>query len=212
MADAVNEACDSGLLEAGSPRSGTTPQIRAEHILPTIKETLINFGRVLTFSQADPYYKTTLSTQLNGQPELREEYETFLGNEVNWIAKAGTDEPYYSPLQQISYLLLNLIRYLFAILVPVWFAAVLFLQIRKTPCCLCRGASPLAVLCWIIQLGLLACLLLRCAIVAFMSVAAFNDVEDIMYLCSAHPILLLYLLVGSFFPVCLNRKKQEKII
>ena len=198
LADAVNAACDSGLLEAGPPRSGTTPAIRAEHILPTIKETFLNLGRVLSFSQADPYYKTTLSTQLNGQPELREEYEDFLGCGVNWIAKAGTDEPYYSPIQQMSYLALNIIRYLFAVLVPIWFAVVLVCQVLKTRRCFGREGSSLLRLCWIIELGLLCCLLLRCAIVAFMSVAAFNDVEDIMYLSSAHPILLLYLLIGSF--------------
>ncbi len=213
LADAVNAACDSGLLEAGPARSGTTPTIRAEHILPTIKETFINLGRVLTFSQADPYYKTTLSTQLNGQPELRQEYEEFLGCGVNWIAKAGSDQPYYSPLQQASYLVLNLIRYLFAVVVPVWFAAVFVLQIRGARRCFGRGAQPAALLCWLIQLGLFACLMLRCAIVAFMSVAAFNDVEDIMYLSSAHPILLLYLLVGtlSFFAARGSRTEDLSI-
>ena len=198
LADAVNEACDSGLLEAGSPRSGTTPQIRAEHILPTIKETLINLGRVLTFSQADPYYKTTLSTQLNGQPELREEYETFLGNEVNWIAKAGTDEPYYTPSQQRAYFVLQAVRFSFSLVLPVLFFALFLSQLfrmahqKKHP-----FSAGERMIFWI-EFGLFACLLLRCAIVAFMSVAAFNDVEDIMYLSSAHPIALLYVLIGLF--------------
>ena len=105
----------------------------------------------------------------------------------------------------MSYLALNIIRYLFAVLVPIWFAVVLVCQVLKTRRCFGREGSSLLRLCWIIELGLLCCLLLRCAIVAFMSVAAFNDVEDIMYLSSAHPILLLYLLIGSFtFPFIQN--------
>ena len=196
LADAVNAACDSGLLEAGPPRSGTTPVIRAEHVLPTIKETFLNLGRVLTFSQADPYYKTTLSTQLNGQPELRQEYEEFLGCGVNWIAKEGTDEPYYTPSQQRAYFALQAVRFLFTLALPVLFFAALLGQLLR----ICRAKKqPLSSeerMVYLITFGLFACLLLRCAIVAFMSVAAFNDVEDIMYLSSAHPIALLYAIIG----------------
>lgn len=194
LAAAVNAACDSGLLQAGPPRSGTAPAIKAEHILPTAAEGLANFGRLLVFSEAAPYYKTTLSAQ----PELRAEYEAFLGSGVNWAARAGSDEPFYSLPRQACYAVLELIWGLFALLTPPCFALALFGQLkaaRRLPGW-AKGRQAAPLLLWVIQLGLLLAALLRCFIVGFMSVAAFNDVEDIMYLCSAHPILLLYCILG----------------
>ena len=200
LAAAINAACDDGKLEAGPRRSGTTPPIKAEYVLPTLREGFVNLGRVLTFRQAEPAFWDTMSLELNGQPELRAEYEAFLRNGVNWQAQEGSAKPYYAPVRQIAYKLLTVVQYVFALVTPLGFAAALVWQ-WKGAAAIVRGIrtkqAPDCLLLWLIQLGLLLSVLLRCFIVAFMAVAAFNDVGDIMYLSSAHPILLLYAVLGT---------------
>lgn len=198
VAAQVNALCEDGTLPAGPRRSGTTPKIEAKYVWPTLKETAGNLARVLMFREAEPAYWTEMSLQMNAEPELRSEYETFLRNGCNWQAQAGSDLPYYSPVRQIAYKLLTAVQWLYALALPVAFAAALFCQCRAAAWVFrLREKRPCAgLLVWVLLLGLLLCMILRCAIIAFMFTASFNNVPHIMYLAAVHPIALLYTLLG----------------
>lgn len=198
VAAQINALCDSGAVPAGPRRSGTTPKIEAKYVLPTLKETAANMGRVLTFREAEPAFWETMSLQLNAEPALRAEYEEFLGSGCNWQAQAGTDRPYYSPVRQIAYKLLTAVQWAYAVLLPLAFAAALFCQCRAAAWVFrLREKRPGGeLLVWVLLLGLLLCMVLRCAIIAFMFTASFNSVQHVMYLAAVHPIALLYALLG----------------
>lgn len=196
LAQQVNELCDTGRVPAGKRRSSTMPAIKGKYVLPTLKEGAANLGRVLTFAEAEPAYWTQMSEQLMMEPQLREEIETFLGNEVNWQAQANTALPYYSPARQIAFKLLELVRWGYALLLPLGFAAAVFFQLSETRRAFARGAKAETTLVWLIMLGLGLSILLRCFMIAFMFVASFNNVVHIMYLCPAHVLALLYTVLG----------------
>lgn len=162
----------------------------------------MNFVRVVCFSQAQSYYSDSVPLQLGADAILREEYETFLLNKVTWIAQEGSNRPAYSALQKLCYAILEFVRLGFSALTPALFVYCAYFHIRCTPFLLKTIRQKnfcYESLLWLMGLGLLLCVFLRCLIVGFMSIAAFNDVEDIMYLCSAHPILLLYCFLGHVY-------------
>jgi len=59
-----------------------------------------------------------------------------------------------------------------------------------------RRKTTEGLLLWLILLGLLAMALLRCAMIAFMEVAAFDIGTYVMYLSTVHPLLILFAGVG----------------
>ena len=71
----------------------------------------------------------------------------------------------------------------------------------------CGAALPRMV--WLIELGLLLSIFLRCCMIAYMFVAAFNNVTRIMYLCPAHPLALLYAVLGTAM-LCARRRSERE--
>ncbi|MEG1175719.1 MAG: hypothetical protein RSD62_03630 [Ruthenibacterium sp.] len=198
VADKINALCDSGALPgSGGKISTTLMPFRARYFLPTLREAGINVGRMLVFSEAAPAFDTISVTP----PDLQAQYEAFLGNACNISAKPYTDEAYYLPKQQRAYFVFTALQGAYAVCVSVMFAAAVLWQAvglfqlahsagTKTP-------WPPRVLWWV-QLGLLCSVLLRCAIVAYLFVTAFNaGVGRLPYLCGAHPALLLFCFIGT---------------
>ncbi len=196
LAAEVNALCDTGAVQAGPPRSGTMPRIEARYIAPTLWEALQNLGRVLTFAEARPAHWTAMSEELSMNAELRAEVEAFLKNETNWQAQAGTVLPYYNPAQRLAYHLLDAVRWLYAFLLPVGFVLALVWQAAFARRVFAKNAPALPRMVWLIQLGLLLSILLRCCMIAFLFVASFNNVPHVMYLAAAHPLALLYAVLG----------------
>lgn len=204
VAEKVNALCDDGTLPAASGRrSGTTPPVRAQDVLPTLAEGFVNMGRALTFAEAEPAWWDTMSEQLSMEPQLREEYEAWLKSGCNWMAQEGTNRPYYSPVRQIAYKLLELVRFAYMLALPLAFAAALFWQARSARRVWQNSGDAL---CWLAALGLLLCMLLRCMMIAFMFVTSFNDVPRIMYLAAVHPMAILYACIGCAMLAAARRK------
>lgn len=196
LAAEINALCDIGAVQAGPPRSGTMPRIEARYIAPTLWEGVLNFGRVLTFAEAQPAYWTQMSEELSMNAELRAEVEAFLKSGTNWQAQAGTVLPYYSPIRQIAYRLLDAVRWAYALLLPVGFALALGWQVVCARRVFAKNAPALPRMVWLIQLGLVLSIFLRCCMIAFLFVTSFNNVPHVMYLASAHPLALLYTVLG----------------
>ena len=194
VADAINALCDSGQLESNGPkRSSTTPPIRMEYVPDVLAEGVRSLLHTLTFRDCAPYYADQRSLVL---PEDEAVYEAYLGQQVNSAARAGSDLPYYSPLQKLVFAGMEAIRLVYAVGLPVLFAAAVVLQIRQGFRLLQlrkqKAIQPGQALLWVLLLGLVAMALLRCFMIAFVEVASFNIGTSTMYLSTVHPLLLLY--------------------
>ena len=194
VADAINALCDSGQLESNGPkRSSTTPPIRMEYVPDVLAEGVRGLLHTLTFRDCAPYYADQRSLIL---PEDEAVYETYLGQQVNSAAQAGSDLPYYSPLQKLVFAGMEAICLVYAMGLPVLFAAAVVLQIRQGFRLLQlrkqKAIQPGQALLWVLLLGLVAMALLRCFMIAFVEVASFNIGTSTMYLSTVHPLLLLY--------------------
>lgn len=194
VADAINALCDSGQLESNGPkRSSTTPPIRMEYVPDVLAEGVRSLLHTLTFRDCAPYYADQRSLIL---PEDKAVYEAYLGQQVNSAARAGSDLPYYSPLQKLVFAGMEAIRLVYAVGLPVLFAAAVVLQIRQGFRLLQlrkqKAIQPGQALLWVLLLGLVAMALLRCFMIAFVEVASFNIGTSTMYLSTVHPLLLLY--------------------
>ena len=197
VAEKVNALCDSGVLEAGPRLSGTQQPLRAAYVLPTLREGAANLGRMLVFAEADPAY-----TEISVIPaDMVEDYESFLGETCTLSAKPNTADAYYTPRQERAYFVLRCVRWAYAVGVPLAFLAALVWQVCATRQ-LCKSARekkrwPLLLL-WLVQLGLLLTVLLRCFLVGYLFASSFNPwVGRLMYLCGAYPALLLFCFTGS---------------
>ena len=194
VADRINALCDSGFLASqGGRRTGTAPPIRADYVGPVLAEGFKSLGYSLTFRGCEPYDAQNMSLLL---PEDQALWEGYLGERANAAAQAGTALPYYSPLQKAVYLFLELVRAVYAALVPLLFAAALLVWVRQGMALLRQRrqkALPQGrALLWALLGGLLGMALLRCFMIAFMEVASFNIGTYAMYLSTVHPLLLLF--------------------
>lgn len=194
VADAINAAVDSGVLTAAvGERSSTTPIIKGYHVLPTIRETLYSFGYCATFRDCLCYYPDQLSLITVEDAAI---WQAYLGNDANYAAQPYTDIPSYSGLQRLVYTAFNCLIPLYAVLVPVLLAWAVVRLVRGGLAML-KARSADGLLLWLILLGLLGMALLRCAMIAFMEVAAFNIGTYVMYLSTVHPLLITFAVAGT---------------
>ena len=193
VADGINKAIDSGVLTAAAgPRSSTTPIIRGYHVLPTIQEAFYSFYYCATFQDCSCYFKEQLSF---ATPEQAMEIAAYVGSVPTYSAVPYTDIPYHTPRQLQIYTLFNMIQMVYSVAVPILLVWAVVRLVRDAVQMLRRKTAD-GLLVWLILLGLVAMALLRCAMIAFMEVAAFNIGTYVMYLSTVHPLLILFAGVG----------------
>ncbi|MDD4849401.1 MAG: hypothetical protein PHO10_01730 [Gemmiger sp.] len=195
VAEEINRLCDEGVLPArGGRRSGTTPPIRAAHIAPVLAESAKSALWALTFQDC----AAVEALRSIGTTEDIATWQAYLGVGFNSAAEAGKDTPYYSPLQKLAYGVLGAVRWVYALALPVLFAAALFLQFRPRRLRAVWRGSALARVTWLLLFGFLGMAALRCGMIAFMEVSSFGIGTSTMYLATVHPLLLLYGLAGVY--------------
>ncbi|MBQ8646853.1 MAG: hypothetical protein IJ484_01780, partial [Oscillospiraceae bacterium] len=188
VAAEINALCDSGVLPSeGGQRSGTAPPIRPDDILPTLAE----FGRSLVYCLTFRGCEPCVEEISVGTAEDIAVWEDYLNTRCNLAAQAGTALAYYGPLQQIAFLVFRVLQAVYAVVLPLTFAAALWRFVRRVPALLHGGKGALL---WWLQLGLLGMALLRAAMISFMEVASFNIGTYVMYLATVHPLLVLFTL------------------
>ena len=189
VADAINAACDNGTLPARSGRRSATSQpIRAQYVLPAIREAAKSAVWALTFQDCPAYYQTLRSI---GTTEDVAQWSAYLHCNFNNAAEAGKDTPYYAPLQKLAYRALGVLRCVYAVLLPLTFVWAVVRHLCALPMVLRRRTAG-AALPWLLLFGLLAMAALRCGMIAFVEVSSFGIGTSTMYLSTVHPLLLLY--------------------
>ncbi len=196
VADGINAAIDDGTLTAQiGERNSTTPIITTEHILPTIGETFVSFFYCITFQDTSVYYQAERSIASAEEAAL---WEAYLGSSANVAAIGGEDAPYYAPVQLLVYHAFNAVAWLYRIGVPLLFAFACYRQGRAL-CAICKAKAfgDKRFLYWLILFGVFGMALLRCAMIAFMEVAAFDIGTYVMYLATVHPLLIVFAVMGA---------------
>ena len=211
VAQAINTLCEEGALPSeGGRRSSTTPPIRAEYVPGVLAESLRSLGYVLTCGGCQPYE----ADRTIGTTEDLAVWEEYLHTPTNVAAVAGTDDPYYNPLQKGAFALLSGVRWLYALALPLSFAAGTLLWLRagwllwKKR----RQTGGESLLVWFILLAVLAMAALRIGMIAFVEVASFNIGTYVMYLATVHPLLILFSGVACLHwgPGALRRKDSAR--
>ncbi len=219
LAEKINALGDSGALPASGRRSSVSPPIRGEYIAPVTKEALYSLWFCATFQQSDarPMFSPA-SNDPGFYAETIAPMEDFLEEKALTATKENSTEPYFTPVQNLQFQLLDILRYGYAVLLPCALAAALTWQVlagvqfvgrlRK------KQKSSTQSLLWWIMAGILLCILLRVFMVAFVTVSSFTIGTFIMYLASVHPLMLLYGFVGTTLLVrqllAWRRAKREK--
>ncbi len=214
LAADINALCDSGTLAAAhGQRSSVSPPIRAEYIGPVLTEGLYNVWFSATFMQCEPH--SLFSPGGNDAVHYAEKLqpmEEYLNEAALTATQANSTLPYYTPYQQAAFFVLQAVRYVYAFVTPLAFAAALVWQVLAAVKLFAglkkRNSSPSGWLVWFVMLGLLFCILLRAFMVAFVSVSSFTIGPYVMYLASIHPLLLLYAMLGAGMLFMQWRKKR----
>lgn len=194
VASQVNKLCDEGTLPSIGKRSSTVSPIKVEYILPTLKETVLNMWRCVSFAEAAPVFREI--SQGHGTSVIGE-YENYLHDKSNSVATEDGTQPYYSNKQKMSNFILSFVRVIYAILTPaiacVAFCATIYMVYAFYKHKKGNGLTLILIL------GVLATALLRCGMIGYIFVSSFDyKLERIMYLSSAHPLLLIYGFVSLY--------------
>ncbi len=207
VADEVNAACDAGLVPAGARYSGVMSPVRMEYVPATLGK-FGDFLRVmLLFEQTEPTQELSIA-----RPDQSEEWESFLHCTSTKAAKAGTAEPYFSPYQELAYLVLDAVTW--AMRVLVWPALVLTAVwiVRYVRLCARRAREkrvPDDLAGCILAAGFFLTGLLRVAAVSFIFAASFSINPYLMYVAPACPLMVFFLAFGcaKFFELRAARRE-----
>ena len=187
-ADAINAACDAGVLPSRTgKRVATNQPIRAALVPDTLRETAAGFAHALFFADCPP--QESLLSLAN--PDDTAVYTAYLHCGLNGSAQAGTDKPYYNPVQQAAYAVMNAICAVYRWFLWLLLAAAVVRHlagVRKV----CTAPAPQTAVPWLLLFGLLGMAVLRCAMIAFVEVSSFGIGTSTMYLATVHPLLVLF--------------------
>ena len=87
------------------------------------------------------------------------------------------------------------VRCLYAVLLPLAFVYALYLNLKNIPAVF-KSRRAEAILPWAMLWSLLFMAALRCAMIAFVEVSSFGIGTSTMYLATVHPLLILFAAVG----------------
>ena len=205
VADKINALCDDGTLPASKMHhNSTTPPIRMEYVPDVIAEGIHSLGFVMTFQDCE----ASLSELTIGPLEDLNVWMDYLGSRTNHAAIAGTADPFYSPLQNFAYLILHIIRNIYAVALPIGLVAAVVLQLRRLVQMI-RTKNGQGLMLWTVLLGVLFMGIFRAFMIAFVEVASFNIGTYVMYLSTVHPLLILYAAAGILTALKMNGAQKE---
>ena len=204
---------EEGVIAFAHRGHSTVPYRRWEYLVPTLRETGSGLAMALWMPTFDPAPQMSVFSDVpSADPE---EMLAFLRADMVRGYVAGTDQPYYNPLQRAVFLaedalcLLWRVCILPAVLAGLWAACrggkngFALLLGKKTACG--TESSRAAFAAWVLLWGLLLTALLRCGLMAYMEVTAFAIGTYLMYLSTAVPLLGVCGALGVF-ALCDSRK------
>lgn len=195
VADEINQACDDGLIPCEGRHSGVMSPVRLRYVPATFEKFLQTLKMLVLFEQTEPVQVLSIAT-----PEQSAEWESYLHCTSTKAAKAGTSEPYFSPLQELAYLCLNILTWIARILVWPMMALTVVWIVRYVRLCIrgARGGSlPQDLAGCILAAGFFLTGLLRIAAVSYIFAVSFSIPPYLMYLLPVCPLLVFFLAFGS---------------
>ena len=193
----IQKAVDEGRLRTSNGstklRRSVTPPIRAEYIVPVLRETLNGFNLSVFFGDCDPLAERAVGKY---DEEIRP-VEEYINQKGAVALVENSDTPYLSPVRRMTHGLLRFVRSVYSVMIPLMTLVSLIWQIKKLISDIqLKRVSPDSLL-NVVLLGYLGMALLRCAMIAFMEVSSFGIGTYVMYLSTVHPLLIMYAAVGT---------------
>ena len=188
----IELAVAEGRLDADKLYSSVTSPIKPQYILPVIGEGFAGLKAAMLFEQCDP-----LAEHAVGSPEEIAEVENFIHQKGGTVLKAHSNEIYLPPIQLITHTFMRVMNMVYKICIPLMFLMALCWQVKQLLWDIqCKKLSKEGML-NIVLLGLFLMALLRCFMIAYVEVSAFNIGTYGMYLSTVYPLLIGFSFVGT---------------
>lgn len=188
----IEQAVQEGRLQADKLYSSVTSPIKPYYVLPTIKEGFAGLKTAMLFRQCDP-----MAEKAVGTPEEISEVENFIRQKGGTVLKENSDEIYLPPLQRLTFGFMRFMNVVYKICIPVMLVMALCWQIKQLLWNIRTKKLDADGMLNIVLLGLFLMALLRCFMIAYVEVSAFNIGTYGMYLSTVYPLLILFAFVGT---------------
>lgn len=188
----IVQAVEEGRLEAGKFYTSVTSPIKPQYILPVIGEGFKGFWAAMTFQQCDP-----LAEKAVGYPHEIEEVENFIRQKGGTVLVANSDIVYLPPLQWLTHTFMRVMNVVYKIGIPLMLVMSLCWVIKALCWDIHCKKLSLDGLMAIVLIGLVGMALLRCMMIGYVEVSAFNIGTYGMYLSSVYPLLIAAAFVGT---------------
>ncbi len=195
LTEEIQLAVNEGRLEThnGSTKLKTsvTPRILPKHILPTLEETFNGFKTVLFFEQCNP-----IAEAAKGEEEDILAMNEYLNQSATTVRVDGSYQSHLDLKRIPSHAILNFFNTVYTIFIPIMFVIAIFWQIKQAITLKNDKKENLENMLNLILLGVLGMAILRCAMIAFMEIAAFGIGTYGMYLSTVYPLIIIYAFIG----------------
>lgn len=188
----IEQAVEEGRLKADKMYSSVTSPIKPQYILPVIKEGFAGFKTAILFRQCEPMAEKAVGTL-----QEIEEVEKFIHQKGGTVLKENSDEIYLSPIRKITHGFMGVMNNVYKIFIPIMFLITLCWQLKQLLWDIhCKKLTDYGML-NIVLLGILLMALLRCFMIAYVEVSAFNIGTYGMYLSTVYPLLIGFAFLGT---------------
>lgn len=187
----IDTAVAEGRLSTKGLRSGVTSPIKPEYILPVIAEGFKGFKTALLFEQCDP-----LASKAVGYPEEILEVEEYIHQRGGTVLKENSDEIYLPPISSLTHKFMRIMNVIYKISIPIMFIISLLWQVKQLAADIADKRFTKMSMLNLAMLGFILMALLRCFMIAFVEVSAFNIGTYGMYLSTVHPLIIAYSFIG----------------
>ena len=188
----IEQAVAEGRLQADKLYSGVTSPIKAEYVWPVIKEGFAGLKVAMLFEQCDP-----MAEKAVGSVEEITEVENFIHQKGGTVLKENSNEIYLPPLQRITFTFMRVMNVVYKIGVPLMCLMALCWQFKQLLGDIHNKKLSRDGMLNIVLLGMFLMALLRCFMIAYVEVSAFNIGTYGMYLSTVYPLLIGYAFVGT---------------
>lgn len=188
----IVQAVEEGRLEAEKLSAGVTSPIKPQYILPVIGEGFKGFWAAMTFQQCDP-----LAEKAVGYPYEIEEVEQFIHQKGGTVLVANSDIVYLPPLQWLTHTFMRIMNVVYKIGIPLMLVMALCWVIKALCWDVLNKKLSADGLLAIVLIGFVGMALLRCMMIGYVEVSAFNIGTYGMYLSSVYPLLIGAAFIGT---------------
>ncbi len=172
-------------------RKSVTPIIDINYVLPTINETYNGFITSLFFLDCH-----SISSGGIGIKEKVEYMGEYINQPSTMVKNEETGDTHLDLKRIPSHAFLEFMNKVYSVFVPLMFIVSIFWQIKQFIIFKTEKNENIDNMLNLILLGIIGMAILRCAMIAFMEVAAFGIGTYGMYLSTVFPLIIIYTFIG----------------